>query len=78
VQLETHRVGGERAARQACPLDRVLAFLDPLLARPAPVVEGNDPLCRAQQLGDDEADAGIELAGVQIDGTEDILGRLDI
>ena len=30
VQLETHRIGGERAARQARPLDRVLASFDPL------------------------------------------------
>jgi hypothetical protein len=44
VELETHRVGGEGAARQARPFDRVLAFLDVLLARAAPVVEGDDTL----------------------------------
>jgi hypothetical protein len=44
-----------------------LAFLDPLLARPALVVEGDDPLGRARQVGDDEANAGIKLARVPLD-----------
>ena len=35
MKLEPHRIGGERSARQSRPLDRALAFLDPLLARPA-------------------------------------------
>ena len=67
VQLKTHRIGGERAARQSRPLDRVLAFFDPLLARPALVVEGDDPLHRSRQVGDNETDAGIKLAGMPLD-----------
>jgi hypothetical protein len=62
VQLKTHRVRDERAARQPRPLDRALALLDPLLARPALVVEGDDPLGRARQIGDDEANARTKLA----------------
>jgi hypothetical protein len=44
MKLEPHRVGGERSARQSRPLDRAFALLDPLLARPALVVESNDAL----------------------------------
>src|SRR5450756_2589915 len=49
------------------PLDRALAFLDPLLARPALVVEGDDPRGRSGHVGDDEADARIKLARVLLD-----------
>jgi Transposase DDE domain group 1 len=35
MELKPDGVGGERAAWQSRPLDGVLAFLDPLLARPA-------------------------------------------
>ena len=44
MELEPHRVRLERRARKPRPLDRVLAFLDPLLGRAAPVVEGDDAL----------------------------------
>src|SRR5262249_38500290 len=54
----------ERSARQPRPLDRPLAFLDPLLARPALVVEGHDALSRAAHVRHDEAEAGIKVAGV--------------
>src|SRR5262249_36781600 len=57
MKLEPHGVGRERPARQPCPLDRALAFLDPLFARPALIVEGDDPLGWARQVGDDETDA---------------------
>jgi hypothetical protein len=40
---------------------RPLAFLDPLLARPALVVEGHDALSRAAHVRHDEADAGIKF-----------------
>jgi hypothetical protein len=50
MQLKAHRVGGEGAARQAGPLDRVLAFLDVLLAGAALVIEGDDALGRARQV----------------------------
>ena len=69
VELKAHRVGGEGAARQAGPLDRVLAFLDIdiLLARAALVVEGDDALGRARQVGDDETDARLQLARMPLD-----------
>src|SRR5262245_34695559 len=67
MKLEPHGVGRERPARQPCPLDRALAFLDPLFARPALVVEGDDPLGWARQVGDDETDARIKLAGMPFD-----------
>jgi hypothetical protein len=44
MELKTHGVGGEGAARQACPFDRALSFLDPLLRRAALIVEGDDTL----------------------------------
>jgi hypothetical protein len=49
------------------PLDRAFAFLDPLLARPALVIEGNHTLGRARQVGDDEADARIKFARMPLD-----------
>src|SRR5262245_49449669 len=67
MKLEPHGVGRERPARQPCPLDRALAFLDPLFARPALIVEGDDPLGWARQVGDDETDARIKLAGMPFD-----------
>jgi hypothetical protein len=50
MKLQTHCVGGERSARQPRPLDRTLAFLDPLLGRAALVVEGDDPFGRRLML----------------------------
>src|SRR5665811_1126246 len=41
--------------------------LDPLLARPALVVEGDDPLGRSRQVGDDESNRWIKLARVPLD-----------
>ena len=63
MKLQTHRVGGERSARQSRPLDRALAFLDPLLSRPALVIERNNPLGRAARVRHDEADARIRSPG---------------
>jgi hypothetical protein len=67
MKLEANRVGGEGAARQARPLDRALALFDVLLAGAAVVVEDNDALGRPRQVGDDETDARIKLAGVPLD-----------
>jgi hypothetical protein len=64
MKLERHRIGGERSTRQSRPLDRAFALLDPLLARPALVVEGNDALGRANHVRHDEADAGIKFCGI--------------
>jgi len=67
MKLEPHGVGGERAARKPRPLDRSLALFDPLLACAALVVEDDDPLGRARQVGDDEADTRIKLARMPLD-----------
>src|SRR5262249_24393838 len=52
------------------PLDRAFALLDPLLARPALVVESNDALGRAAHVRHDEADAGIKFSGMPLDLAE--------
>jgi hypothetical protein len=62
-KLKPNGIGSERLARQPRPLDRAPAFLDPLLGRAALIVEGDNPLGRAGQVGDDEADARNKLAG---------------
>src|SRR4249919_1052456 len=62
VELKAHGIGCEGAAGQPRPLDRVLAFLDVLLARAALIVEGNDALGRARQIANDKADARVQLA----------------
>src|SRR5262244_3950896 len=67
MKLEPHRVGGERSARQPRPLDRAFALLDPLLARPALVVESDHALGRAARVRHDEADAGIKFSGMPLD-----------
>src|SRR5215472_12203044 len=67
MKLKPHRIGGERSARQSRPLDRAFALLDPLLARPALVVESNDALGRAAHVRHNEADAGIKFSGMPLD-----------
>src|SRR6266478_5578421 len=64
MQLEPDGVRAERHAREPGPLDRVLAFLDPLLRRPPPVVESNHLLGRAMEVRHDETDARVQLAGM--------------
>ena len=71
MQLQPHRVGGEAAAGQAGPDDRVLAFLDVLLRRAALIVEQRHPLRRAGHVGHNEPDAGIQLARVPFDFRHD-------
>src|SRR6516165_10141804 len=58
------------------PLDRAFALLDPLLARPALVVESNDAPGRAAHVRNDEADAGIKFSGMPLD-LDDNPSRLD-
>ena len=48
-------------------MGRGLAFLDPLLRRPALVVETDDRAIRPRQCGDDEADPGEQLAQMVLD-----------
>src|SRR5215471_13010919 len=67
MELKTDGVGGQGTARQPGPFDRALALFDPLLRRAPLVVEGDDALGRPRQIGHDEADARIKLAGVPLD-----------
>src|SRR5271166_4387148 len=71
MKLEPHSVGGERAAREPRPSDRSLALLDPLLARPTLVVEGDDIRGRPRHVGDDEADARVKFARMPFDLGDD-------
>ena len=57
------RVHDRQTFQEILRLDRALAFVDPLFARPALIVAGDDPLGWARQVGDDETDARIKLAG---------------
>jgi hypothetical protein len=50
MELKTHGIGGEGTARQPGPLDRVLALLNVLLARTAPVVERTIPSAERAKL----------------------------
>src|SRR6516162_5760165 len=70
VELEAHRVGREGPARQPRPLDCTLALLDPLLRCATLVVEGDNALGRTRQVGDDKADAPVQLARMPLDRTD--------
>jgi hypothetical protein len=74
MELEAGGIGGEGPASQPRPLDRVLALLDVLLAGAALVVEGDNPLGRARQIGDDEANARVQLARMPFDLCHDVAG----
>src|SRR5271156_7103879 len=67
MELEADGIGGEGSARQPRPFNRALALFDPLLRCAAVVVEGDDALGRSRQVGDDEADTRVKLAGVPLD-----------
>jgi len=55
---QPHLVGPEAVAREARPMGGFFALLDPLLRRPALVVEMDDGAVRPGERGDDEADPG--------------------
>src|ERR1700730_7055755 len=61
VKLKSNSVGRERPTSQPPAFDRPLAFLDPLLACSALVVESNDALGRAAHVGDYKAETRIEI-----------------
>src|SRR5258708_33731436 len=57
----------EPVAGEPRPVGRGLALLDPLLRRPAPVVEADDGPVGPGQGGHDEADPREQLAEVMLD-----------
>ena len=71
MKLEPNLVVAELPARQPRPFDRVLAFLDKLFRFASLIVEGDDPLCRVAQVGDDEADTRNQFAGMPFDLGDD-------
>ena len=74
VKLEANGIVVEPAARQACPPDRVLALLDPLLSRTALIVERDHPLGGAAQVGDNEPDPRVQLIRMPLDLGDDAAG----
>jgi hypothetical protein len=50
------------AANERNPFDRAFLLLNPLVARAALVVEGDDVLGAPRHVGDDDADTRIKLA----------------
>ncbi len=70
-QKEPHLIGPETVAGEAGPVGSLFPFLDPLLRRPALVVEADDGPVRPGQGGDDEAHAGKELPKVMLDFGDD-------
>jgi len=61
---QPHLVGPEAMAGEAGPVGGFLALLDPLLGRPALVVEADDGAIRPSQGGDDEAHPRKEFSEV--------------
>ena len=75
MELEPDGVVTELAARQACPLEGVFAFLDPLLGRAALIVECDDPLGGSAQVGYNEPDARVQLTRMPLDQAHPVRGR---
>ncbi len=66
-QEQPHLIRPEAVAGEARPVGGFLPFLDPLLRRPALVVEMDDGAVRPRERGDDEAHPGEELPEVMLD-----------
>jgi hypothetical protein len=62
MELKAHFVLRHAFAGQACPIDRLLAFLEVLLCRSTLIVEPDDPVWLHRQVGDDETDAWKQVA----------------
>ncbi len=63
MELQADFILGHAPARQARPFDRLFTFLDMLFRRAAMIVEPSGPVWFHRQVGDNEADAGRQLAG---------------
>jgi len=64
---QPHLVGPEAMAGEPGPVGGFLAFLDPLLGRPALVVEADDGAISPGQGGDDEAHPRKEFSEMMLD-----------
>src|SRR5207245_2064615 len=67
AEQQTNLVSPEAVTGEARPVSRGLALLDPLLGRPALVVEADDGSVRPGQAGDDEADPREQLPEMMLD-----------
>jgi hypothetical protein len=65
VKLEAHGICREPRAGEPCPLEHVFVFLDVLLGGAPAVAKGQHAFVRQAAIGDDEADAGEQLAGME-------------
>ena len=74
VELQANRIAAKAVAGQTCPVDRILAFLDPLLGCTPSIIELRHPRSRSRQVSDDEADARIELTRMPLDLGHDPAG----
>ena len=66
MERQANRIVAEALAGKPCPVDRVLAFLDPLLGCTPSIVELRHPRSRSRQVGDDEADARVAQKVVRV------------
>ena len=71
MKLQPHLVLRHTLAGQSSPINRVLAFLDVLLGGAALIVEADDPVRLHWQVGDNEADAREQFAGMPFDFGDD-------
>ena len=63
-EMQPHQVIDKIVARQARPLHRVLALLDPLLSRSPLIVESDNAFGRTSEVRNDEANPGKQFAFV--------------
>src|SRR5436190_3565975 len=73
-QEQADLVRAEAVAGETRPMGRGLALLDPLLRRPAPVVEVDDGPIGPGQRSHDEADPREQLAEVMLDLRDHVRG----
>ena len=71
AQLQPDLVRPEPVTREPRPMRGLLAFLDPLLRRPALVVEPHDGAIGELEIRHDEADAREQLADMVLDFRDD-------
>ncbi len=74
MKLKPHLVLRHALARQSGPVDRLLALFDVLPGSATLVVEADDPVRLHRQVGDDESDAGKQLARAPLDPGDDTTG----
>jgi hypothetical protein len=74
MKLEPDGVVAEPAARQARPADRVLSLLEVLLGRAPMIVERDDTLGGAAQVGHDGPYPRVQLAWMPLHLGDDVRG----